>query len=75
MKFGTNLQTWFLSQAQPIVLTLLAVIGLTIIHKKEFTKLVQFLIIATIAVVLVYNPAGMKDVLLALGNKILGVKK
>ena len=34
----------------------------------------QFAIIAVIAVVLVYNPGGMKDVLLKVGNKIFGAK-
>ena len=52
MNIGTNLQTWLLAQAQPIVLAALAVI----------------------AVVLVYNPGGMKDVLLKVGNKIFGAK-
>ena len=71
MNIGTNLQTWLLAQAQPIVLAALAVV---LLAKKEYTKLVQFAIIAVIAVVLVYNPGGMKDVLLKVGNKIFGAK-
>lgn len=71
MNIGTNLQTWLLAQAQPIVLAALAVIGIVLLVKKEYTKLVQF---AIIAVVLVYNPGGMKDVLLKVGNKIFGAK-
>lgn len=74
MSIGTNLQSWFLSQAQPIVLMLLAVIGITLLVKRDFTKLVQFAIIAVIAVVLVFNPGGIKTVLLAIGNKIFGAK-
>lgn len=74
MTIGTNLQSWFLSQAQPIVLMLLAVIGVTLLVKRDFTKLVQFAIIAVIAVVLVFNPGGIKTVLLAIGNKIFGAK-
>ena len=66
MNIGTNLQTWLLAQ--------LAVIGIVLLVKKEYTKLVQFAIIAVIAVVLVYNPGGMKDVLLKVGNKIFGAK-
>ena len=74
MNIGTNLQSWFLAQAQPIVLALLAVIGVTLLVKRDFTKLVQFAIIAVIAVVLVFNPGGIKTVLLAIGNKIFGAK-
>lgn len=74
MNFGQNLQAWFASQAQPIVLIGIAVIGIYLLFKREFTKLVPFAIIAVIAVVMVFNPAGFKDVLLALGNKIFGVK-
>ena len=74
MNIGTNLQTWLLAQAQPIVLAALAVIGVVLLVKKEYTKLLQFAIIAVIAVVLVYNPGGMKDVLLKVGNKIFGAK-
>lgn len=74
MNIGQNLQTWFASQAQPIVLIGLAVIGIYLLFKREFTKLVPFAIVAIIAVVLVFNPSGFKDVLLALGNKIFGAK-
>lgn len=72
MNIGQNLQTWFASQAQPIVLIGLAVIGIWLLFKREFTKLVPFAIVAIIAVVLVFNPTGFKDVLLAVGNKIFG---
>ena len=40
--------------------------------KREFSKLIGFLVIALIAVGLVFNAAGVKDVLLQLFNKIIG---
>ena len=40
--------------------------------KREFSKLVGFLVIALIAVGLVFNADGVKDVLLDLFNKIIG---
>jgi len=40
--------------------------------KREFSKLIGFLIIALIAVGLVFNAAGVKDVLLNLFNRIIG---
>jgi len=40
--------------------------------KREFSKLIGFLIIALIAVGLVFNAAGVKNILLELFNKIIG---
>lgn len=72
MNFGENLYTWFLSNAQSLVLVAIVVIGLYLAFKREFSKLIGFLIIASIAVGLVFNAAGVKDVLLNLFNKIVG---
>ena len=48
------------------------VIGLFLGFKREFSKLIGFLIIAIIAVGLVFNAAGVKDILLELFNRIIG---
>lgn len=72
MDFGTNLFNWFLTNAQPLVLLALAVIGLFLIFKRESSKLIGFLILGAIAVVLVFNTTGVKDVLLGIANKVLG---
>ena len=40
--------------------------------KREFTKLIGFLVVAMLSVGLVFNAAGVKDVLLNLFNQILG---
>ena len=68
MNFGVNLYNWLLSNAQPLVL----VIGLYLGFKREFTKLIGFLVVAMLSVGLVFNAAGVKDVLLNLFNQILG---
>ena len=65
MNFGNNLYQWFLSNAQSI--------GIYLGFKREFSKLIGFLIVALIAVGLVFNASGVKDVLLELFNKIIGV--
>lgn len=72
MNFGQNLYNWFLSNAQSLVLMAIAVIGVYLGFKREFSKLIGFLVIALIAVGLVFNAAGVKDVLLQLFNKIMG---
>ena len=67
MNFGQNLYQWFLTNAQSLVLLAIVVIGLFLGVKREFSKL-----IALIAVGLVFNASGVKDVLLNLFNRIVG---
>lgn len=47
-------------------------IGIYLGFKQEFSKLIDFLVIALVAVGLVFNAAVVKDVLLNLFNKIMG---
>ncbi len=72
MNFGQNLYQWFLTNDQSLVLLAIVVIGLFLGFKREFSKLIGFLVIALIAVGLVFNAAGVKDVLLNLFNRIVG---
>ncbi|MBJ1671182.1 hypothetical protein JFH73_03805 [Enterococcus faecium] len=72
MNFGKNLYQWFLTNAQSLVLLAIVVIGLFLGFKREFSKLIGFLVIALIAVGLVFNASGVKDVLLNLFNRIIG---
>lgn len=79
MNFGQNLYQWFLSNAQSLVLMSIVVIGIYLGFKREFSKLIGFLVVALIAVGLVFNAGGLvfnaggvKDVLLELFNKIIG---
>ena len=68
MNFGQNLYNWFLSNAQSLVLLAIVVIG----FKREFSKLIGFLVVSLVAVGLVFNADGVKDILLELFNKIIG---
>ena len=72
MNFGNNLYNWLLTNAQSLVLVAIVVIGLYLAFKREFSKLIGFLVIALIAVGLVFNASGVKDVLLEIFNKIIG---
>lgn len=72
MNFGDNLYNWFLGNAQSLVLLSIVVIGLYLGFKREFTKLISFLIIALIEVGLVFNASGVQDLLLQLFNRIIG---
>ena len=51
----------------------IVVIGIYLGFKREFSKLIGFLIVALVAVGLVFNASGVKDVLLQLFNKIIEV--
>ena len=72
MNFGQNLYNWFLSNAQSLVLLAIVVIGLYLGFKSEFSKLIGFLVVSLVAVGLVFNADGVKDILLELFNKIIG---
>lgn len=72
MNFGQNLYNWFLSNAQSLVLLAIVVIGLYLRFKREFSKLIGFLVVSLVAVGLVFNADGVKDILLELFNKIIG---
>ena len=58
MNFGNNLYQWFLSNAQSLVLMAIVVIGIYLGFKREFSKLIGFLVVALIAVGLVFNAGG-----------------
>ena len=55
MNFGQNLYQWFLSNAQSLVLMAIVVIGIYLGFKREFSKLIGFLVVALIAVGLVFK--------------------
>ena len=58
MNFGQNLYNWFLSNAQSLVLMAIVVIGIYLGFKREFSKLIGFLVVALVAVGLVFNASG-----------------
>ena len=72
LNIGQNLYNWFLCKGQSLVLTGIVVIGIYLGFKREFSKLIGFLVVALVAVGLVFNASGVKDVLLQLFNKIIG---
>lgn len=73
MNFGPNLYNWLAVNAQSLVLVGLIIVGVVLLLKREISKFIGLLVAAIIAVLLVFNTAGVKDVLLELGNKILGI--
>ena len=72
MNFGHNLYQWFLSNAQSLVLLAIVVIGIYLGFKREFSQLIGFLVVALIAVGLVFFAGGVKVVLFVLFYQIIG---
>ena len=62
MNFGQNLYQWFLSNAQSLVLMSIVVIGIYLGFKREFSKLIGFLVVALIAVGLVFNAGSICNI-------------
>lgn len=71
-EFRTESLQLDLSNAQSLVLLAIVVIGLYLGFKREFSKLIGFLVVSLVAVGLVFNADGVKDILLELFNKIIG---
>lgn len=71
MNFGANLNTWLSSNLQELVLAAISIGAVVFIMKREMSKLLGFAIVAIIAVGLVYNTTGAKEVMLNLFNKIV----
>ena len=46
MNFGVNLYNWFLTNAQSLVLMAIVVIGIYLGFKREFSKLIGFLVVS-----------------------------
>lgn len=73
VNIGQNFFNLLVDNVQWIVLGAMVVFGAILAWKREFTKLVVFAFIAIIAVVLVFNTTGVKDLMLEIGNAVLGL--
>ena len=60
MNFGQNLYNWFLSNAQSLVLFAIVVIGLYLGFKREFSKLIGFLVVYSGSVVPCSGRSGLQ---------------
>ena len=61
-EFRTESLQLVLSNAQSLVLLAIVVIGLYLGFKREFSKLIGFLVVSLVAVGLVFNADGVKDI-------------
>ena len=70
MNIGQNIYEFGLQTFQPLVLLALALIGIFLIYKRKCTEVLAFTVVAVIGVGLVFNTAGVKDILLNFFNLI-----
>ena len=73
MNIGSNLYDWFSAQSQMLVLVALIVMALYLGFKREFTKLIGWLILSVVIIVMIYDTGGFADKLLELGRKMLDI--
>lgn len=72
MNFGQNLYNWILVNAQHMVMAAIVIGIVWFSMKREFSKLIGMIVVFMIAVGFVYNPMGVKNILLNLFNMITG---
>lgn len=70
---GQNLYDLVIGNLQPVVWIGIAVIGMILLFKRKVTEMVVFVIVAAVAVVLVFNTGGVQTWLLEIANKVLGI--
>ena len=72
MNFGQNFYNWFSSNAQPVVIVGIIIVGLVLLFQRKVVELLAFVVVAVIAVGLVFNPTGAKDAMLNVFNTVIG---
>ena len=68
MNFGNNLYQWFLSNAQSLVLMAIVVIGIYLGFKREFSKLIGFLVAVSYTHLDVYKRQACRSLSLLWSN-------
>ena len=72
MNFANNLYNWLSGMAFSIFGIVLIFFGVKAVMEKSLVKTLLSVIGLLVCVVFLFNPAGVRDVLLELGNMILG---
>lgn len=72
MNIGQNMLNFVTTNAGPLVLMGLVILGVIFIMKRKTTELIGTIIVGIIAVGLVYDTAGVKTVLLSIWKAIIG---
>jgi hypothetical protein len=67
---GTKFQEMVQSEVGPLFMALVALIAVLFIIKRQFTKLIGFMVFAMLVAVLVYQPMKVKDMGLSLFDKL-----
>lgn len=70
--FGQNILDWVVENAGPLAMAALVFGGLWMIIQRKLLQGVGLLVAGIFAFLLIYNPVGVKDFLLDIGNRIIG---
>ena len=71
MDFGQNLYNLVVTNAQPVVLGGIVIVGIYLLAKHKLAEFIGLLVVGIIAVGFVFNSSGTKDVFLNIYNRIL----
>lgn len=72
MGWGQNAYNLFISDAGFIVMIAMAALGIYFGIKREFSKMIGFLIVMVVAAGLVFATSDVKDVMVELFKKVIG---
>lgn len=72
VNIGQNFMNLVVDNAGPIAMTLLIIGALYCMAKRKLAETFGLVILAIVVFVLIYNPEGVKDVLLDIGNQVMG---
>lgn len=73
MNIGQNIFNIVVEMAGPLLLVAMIIVGIYFAFKREFSKLIGVALVMVVAILLVFNTEGVKDFLLGIGNKVLGL--
>lgn len=71
VNIGQNFMNWVVENAGPIAMGVLIIAGLYCLAKRKFLELAGLIAGAIVAFLLIYNPIGVKDALVDLGNRMI----
>ncbi|MBA4700295.1 MAG: hypothetical protein H2212_12755 [Ruminococcus sp.] len=73
MNFGLNIYNWLVTNLQYLALAAILAVGIYFAVSHKFAKMFGMLAVLIIAIGFVFNPGGVKDLLLELFNTVFGV--
>lgn len=72
MGFGQAILDMVIDSAGPLVIAGLIIAAVYMVYKRKLTELIGVVFLGMIALGVIYNPTGVKDVMVRIFNAIIG---